>query len=51
MSVPLGMSKEGLPIGVHFMAKLGDDRTLLELAFALEEAAPWRDRKPRVFAA
>ena len=42
MSVPLSWSHdEGLPIGSHFIAKVGDDKTLYELAFELEEARPW----------
>jgi hypothetical protein len=32
----------GLPIGVHLSADVGDERTLLELAYALEEARPFR---------
>ena len=35
------MSKEGLPLGMQFFAGLGHDKTLLELAFELEEAANW----------
>jgi len=41
ISLPLGMSKEGLPIGVQFAAPLGHDQALLELAFELEQAQPW----------
>ena len=41
ISLPLGRSKEGLPLGVQFAAPLGDERTLLELAFEIEAAAPW----------
>ena len=41
ISLPLGRTSDGLPIGVHFSADLGDERTLLELAFALEEAQPF----------
>jgi amidase len=41
MSLPLGRTNEGMPIGVHFSADLGDERTLLELAYALEEAQPF----------
>lgn len=42
VSLPMGESRNGLPIGVHFSANHGDERTLLEIAFALEQAAPWR---------
>lgn len=44
ISLPGGRSAEGLPVGVQFSANHGDERTLLEIAFALEEANPW----PRV---
>ena len=42
ISLPLGMSKDGLPIGIQFTAPLGHDNILLELAFELEQARPWR---------
>ena len=51
MSVPLAWSKSGLPIGSHFAARAGDERTLLELAYQLEEAHPWAGRLPTVSAA
>lgn len=41
ISLPLAMSQDGLPIGVHFAAGFGQERRLLELAFALEAEAPW----------
>ena len=45
MSVPLNWSRlTGLPIGSQFSAAPGDDRTLYELAYELEEAKPWRNR-------
>ena len=46
MSVPLGWSRDGLPIGVQFAAAHGAERTLFELAYELESAAPWSDRWP-----
>lgn len=48
MSVPLGMSKKGLPIGVMFTGRYGDEATLYRLAGQLEQAAPWRGRRPRL---
>lgn len=42
ISLPVGQSSDGLPIGVHFSANHGDERTLLEVAYALEQASPWR---------
>ena len=30
------------PVGVQLLASHGDERTLLEIAYELEQAAPWR---------
>ncbi|MCP4382272.1 MAG: amidase [Hyphomicrobiales bacterium] len=44
MSVPLTWnSSAGLPIGSQFIAPVGADRSLYELAYELEEARPWKD--------
>lgn len=42
ISLPLGHCKDGLPIGIQFAAAMGKERLLIELAFELEEAFPWR---------
>jgi amidase len=42
MAVPMGSTPEGLPVGVQLMARHGDERTLLEVAYELEQAAPFR---------
>ncbi|GAB7550102.1 amidase [Cupriavidus sp. 8B] len=49
ISLPLGMSGE-LPLGVQFAAPMCDEATLLQVAAALEEALPWRARRPRIHA-
>ena len=42
ISLPMGATELGLPIAVQLSAAHGDERTLLEMAYALEEAQPWR---------
>jgi amidase len=49
--LPLGMSADGLPIGVQFVAPFGREDVLIRLASQLESAAPWADRRPPVSAA
>jgi amidase len=41
MSVPLHWSADGLPVGIMFAAKSGDEGTLFQLAGQLEQAQPW----------
>ena len=50
MSVPMGGSREGLPIGVQFVARDADEAMLLRVAAQIEAARPWRGRKPPVCA-
>ncbi len=46
MSVPLHWNEDGLPIGMHFVGKWGDEATLFRLAGQLEKAKPWFDKAP-----
>jgi amidase len=44
-SLPLAMSGDGLPIGVQFVARQGEDALLFSLAGQLERAQPWAGRR------
>ncbi|GAB3103677.1 amidase [Aestuariicella hydrocarbonica] len=48
MSVPLHWTESGLPVGVMFAGRYGEEYTLLQLAARLEKAQPWFDRVPDV---
>ena len=45
-SLPLGVSEDGLPVGVQLAARRGQDDLLLALSRQLEQALPWRNRRP-----
>jgi amidase len=46
MTVPLAMSQAGLPLGVQFVGRFGDEATLFRLGAQLEMAQPWAGRRP-----
>jgi amidase len=46
MSVPLHWTADGLPVGMHFVGRFGDEATLYRLAGQLERAQPWFERTP-----
>lgn len=47
MTVPLHWSRDGLPIGVMFSGRFGEDAMLLRLAGQLEKAKPWGGMRPK----
>ena len=46
VSVPLHETQDGLPVGVMLVGRPADELTLLRLSAQLEQARPWRDRRP-----
>ncbi|MDO8288669.1 MAG: amidase family protein [Parvibaculum sp.] len=48
MSMPLAWSADGLPLGMMFTGRFGDEATLFRLAGQLEQAQPWKDKRPRL---
>jgi amidase len=51
ISVPLHWTPDGLPCGMQFLARFGDEATLFRLAAQLEQEKPWFNRRPTVTAA
>ena len=47
-SMPLAMSRDGLPIGIHLAAAYGNDEELIAVCAELERAQPWAERRPHL---
>lgn len=45
-TLPVGTSREGLPIGLMVVGRVGDEATVLRASAAYEEACPWASRRP-----
>ncbi len=50
VSLPVGTSAGGLPIGVQLVAAAYREDQLFQVAAQLEQVVPWADRRPTVFA-
>ncbi|MDE2590558.1 MAG: aspartyl/glutamyl-tRNA amidotransferase subunit A, partial [Patescibacteria group bacterium] len=48
INMPVGFSKEGLPIGMQIMAKQFAESTILNLAYQYEQETKWREEKPKI---
>ena len=46
MNVPLYRDKRGVPIGVQFAGRYGEEALLLQLAGQLERVQPWITKPP-----
>jgi amidase/6-aminohexanoate-cyclic-dimer hydrolase len=50
MSVPLAWNTAGLPLGMMFAGRFGDEATLFRLAAQLEQERPWKSKLPPICA-
>ena len=46
--LPAGFSDQGLPMGVQFSGRMGEDVALLEFAMAYEGITDHLDRRPKL---
>jgi aspartyl-tRNA(Asn)/glutamyl-tRNA(Gln) amidotransferase subunit A len=47
MTVPSGLSRDGVPTGLSIVGKIFDDVTVCRVAAVHEERMPWLDRPQR----
>jgi amidase len=50
ISVPAGFTKRGLPVGIQIVGRHGDDWSVLQLAYAFEQATRHGSQRPPVLA-
>ena len=48
INMPVGFSKEGLPMGMQIMGKQFAESTILNLAYQYEQETNWREEKPKL---
>lgn len=48
ISLPLGQSRDGVPIGVQLVGRYGDEATILAASTQLEQLMPWSERRPPI---
>ncbi|HUL10494.1 MAG TPA: amidase [Candidatus Acidoferrum sp.] len=48
VSIPLHWTPDGLPVGIQFGADFGNEAVLFRLAAQLEQAQPWKDKRPKL---
>ena len=48
ISVPGGFGKNGMPIGIQFIAKAFDEQNLLQVAYTFEKNTSYIDKKPAI---
>lgn len=48
MSVPFGLSQDGMPIGIQLTASHFEEQKMLDVGYALESASPVKGKQPHV---
>jgi len=48
LSVPCGFTDKGLPVGMQFMAKAGNDAAVIQAARAFQQHTDWHRRRPKI---
>jgi aspartyl-tRNA(Asn)/glutamyl-tRNA(Gln) amidotransferase subunit A len=46
LSLPCGLTRERLPIGLQILGRHFDEETVLRAAYSYEQATDWHTRKP-----
>ena len=46
VSIPCGLSDDGMPVGLQIGGRPGDDQTVLNVAYAFEQATEWHRQRP-----
>lgn len=41
VSLPLGLDRKGMPVGIQIVGRFADEATIMRVARDLEEARPW----------
>ena len=47
LSVPCGFTDKNLPVGLHFMARAGNDAAVIQAARAFQQHTDWHRRRPK----
>jgi len=50
LSVPGGFTDQGLPVGLQFVAKAGDDISAIRAARTFQQHTDWHRRHPKLTA-
>jgi len=48
LSVPCGFTDKNLPVGLHFMARAGNDAAVIQAARSFQQHTDWHRRRPKL---